>query len=219
MELDLFNQKGEKLGKIELDDKIFDGEVNMALLHQAIYCYTANLKSQRLASSKNRGQVRGSGRKPWRQKGTGRARAGERRSIIWRGGGVAFGPKPRRVYKKLPYKMKLLSLKSALNAKLRDRQLILIEALKIDTSRTREFEKIVKNLDLERKTLFVDKEFSSQVKLSVRNLEKVQLERADNLNAYTTLNCNNLVLTQQGLKRLQQRLSKVVLNKKKIREN
>ena len=137
MKLDVVNQKGKVVRTLELDQKVFDGKINMSLLHQAVVTYLANQRKG-LASTKTRGEVRGGGRKPWRQKGTGRARVGSIRSPLWKGGGATFGPKPRDYSQKMPQRMKALALKSALNAKLNDKELMVIDDIKLRSHKTKE---------------------------------------------------------------------------------
>jgi len=206
MKHDVFDKTGKVVENIELNDILFDGKVRIPLLHQVIYSYLANRRSLRLASTKTRRDVSGSGKKPWRQKGTGRARVGEKRNPLWRKGGVVFGPHPRRTYKKIPQKMKLAALKSALNAKYNDKELIIIDMLDISSSKTKQFSELVKNLKLLRKSLFVEKEFSKETRLSARNLQDIVLSRASDLNAHVALNCKNLILTKEALKVLEDRI-------------
>jgi len=206
--LKVWNQEGKIVEEIELNPKIFDGKVNHALIYQAVVTYLANQR-RGLASTKTRGEVKGSGRKPWPQKGTGRARAGSIRSPLWRGGGIVFGPKPRDYSKKLPQRMKNLALKSALNAKLKDDQIMIIEDIKIDKPKTKEAVSILKNLNLngEKIRIVIDKE-DRNLKLAVRNLEKVELEKAQTLTTYTALDCKKLIITKDSLKKLEERIEK-----------
>jgi large subunit ribosomal protein L4 len=208
MKIDVFDLEAKVVEKIELDKKIFDGKINDFLMHQAVVTYLANQRKG-CASTKTRGEVRGGGRKPWRQKGTGRARVGSIRSPLWRGGGVVFGPKPRKFYKELPKRMKILALKSALNAKLQDNELMVIKELKVSSYKTKEFFKIVKNLKLNgEKVKFVVENLDKNIKLSSRNLEKVEVEIADNLNTYTALDCKKLIFTKEALKKVGERIKK-----------
>ncbi len=215
MEYPVLNKEGKSLEKIKLNPAIFDKQVNLALLHQVVLSYISNLHSVRKASTKTRGEVKGSGVKPWRQKGTGRARVGEIRNPLWRKGGVVFGPKPRYVYKTIPKKMKLLALKSALNAKLNDKELLILDKLETNSFKTKEFYNLIKNLKLEKRSLFVDEAFSKEVMLSARNLENIDLVRAKDLNAYLALNCKNLILTRKALEILEGRIIKVKFNSRR----
>ncbi len=208
--LKVISQQGEVIEEIELDSKIFDGKVNYALIHQAVVTYLANQRKG-LASTKTRGEVRGGGAKPWRQKGTGRARVGSIRSPLWRGGGVIFGPKPRDYSKKLPQRMKNLALKSALNAKLNDDQIMIVDQIKVEEPKTKEFVKILNNLKLNgEKIRIVIEKLDQNVKLASRNIEKVFVENVDTLNTYKTLDCKKLVFTKDSLLKLQERIKKWV---------
>ena len=138
LSLPVLSTQGKKVEQIELEKRVFDGKISEALIHQAVVTYLANQRKG-LASAKTRGEVRGGGIKPWRQKGTGRARVGSIRSPLWRGGGVTFGPKPHSYYKDLPQKMKAMALKSALNAKLRDKEILILSDLKVVSHKTKDF--------------------------------------------------------------------------------
>ncbi len=208
LKMDVYNIQGEKVGEIDLDPQVFDGKVNKELLYQVINAYLTNQRKG-TASTKTRGEVSGSGRKPWPQKHTGRARAGSIRSPIWRGGGVVFGPKPRDYYIKLPARMKKLALKSGLNAKYINQDLLLLDSLEIDVPKTKKFQEILENLNLlNTKTLFVTTEPSKTTRLSCRNIPYVFLKRASEITAYDVLNCKKLVITQDGLKQIQERIKK-----------
>ena len=209
MKENVFNSKGEVVEQIELNENIFDGKISMSLLHQVVNSYLANAKSLRLASTKTRADVQGSGAKPWRQKGTGRARVGEKRNPLWRKGGVVFGPKPRKIRKKIPKKMKIAALKSALNAKYKDKELLILDKVDISSSKTRQFQDVVKNLKLLKKALFVDREFSRDCRLSSRNLKDIILARAPDLNAHSALNCKNIIITKDALKALEERILEI----------
>ncbi len=198
--------KGKDSKEVSLNKKVFDNKVNMPLLCQAVNSYIANGKSRRLASTKTRAEVSGSGAKPWRQKGTGRARVGEKRNPIWVKGGIVFGPRPKKVYKRIPQKMKTSALKSALNAKYRDNQILFLDKLDIKSSKTRDFSNIVKNIKLYKRTVLVDKGFDKEARLSGRNIKNISLIRAADLNAYSALNCKKLVITAAALDLLQKRI-------------
>jgi large subunit ribosomal protein L4 len=202
----ILNIKGEKIEEIELDSILFDGKVNEPLLYQVIKMYLAN-KRKGNASTKTKGEVRGGGKKPWRQKGTGRARAGSIRSPLWRGGGVTFGPKPRDYSYKLPKKMRKLALKSSLNAKLRDDEILFLDKLELDKSKTKEFFQILKNLKLDsKKSLFILADISKNIRLSARNIPYVSIEEAKDVTAYDVLNYHFVVISQKALKSLIDRI-------------
>ncbi|MFC1514548.1 50S ribosomal protein L4 [Candidatus Omnitrophota bacterium] len=206
MEHDILNKAGKVIGKVELNPDVFDGRVSMEVLYQAVNSYKANKTSMRMASTKNRAEVQGSGKKPWRQKGTGRARVGELRNPLWRKGGVVFGPRVRHVYRKVPKGLRLSALKSALNAKYGDKELVIMDKLDIEAPKTKTFAAVLKNLKLVKRSLFVDKVFSENLLLSSRNLQEVSLARADDLNAYLALDCKNLVITKDALSILEGRI-------------
>jgi len=206
--LDVYNQQGEKIDKIELDEKVFDGKISEALMHQAVVTFLANQRKG-LASSKKRGEVSGGGRKPWRQKGTGRARVGSTRSPIWHGGGVTFGPKPRYYNKKINQKMKIAALKSALNAKLRDQEIVIIDKLLLNSHKTKSFLEILTKLQLKENkvTLIIDK-IDNNIRLASRNIANFCLEKAAQLNTYTALNCSKLIFTASSIKIVEERINK-----------
>ena len=206
MEQDILNRSGKVVGQVKLNKEIFDGRVNMGLLYQVINSYLANRASLKKAATKTRGQVSGSGKKPWRQKGTGRARVGELRNPLWRKGGVVFGPKVRSVYRKIPPKMRLAALKSALNAKHKDKELVVLDKLEVKAVKTKDFFQMVKNLKLKKRSLFVDKELTRECLLSSRNIPTVALARASDLNAYLALDCKDLVVTKEALSILESRI-------------
>lgn len=208
LKTEVYNIEGEKVGEIELDPQVFDGQVNKELLYQVINAYLTNQRKG-TANTKTRGEVSGSGRKPWSQKHTGRARAGSIRSPIWRGGGVVFGPKPKDYYVKLPAKMKKLALKSGLNAKYINQELLILDSLQLDTPKTKKFQEILEKLNLlNTKTLFITDEVSKNTRLSCRNIPYVFLKQASQVTAYDVLNCKKLVITQEGLKQIQERIKK-----------
>ena len=206
--LEVFDLNGEVLERIELDNQVFDGQINEDLMHQAVVIYLSKQRKG-LASTKTRGEVKGGGRKPWRQKGVGRARVGSIRSPLWRKGGVVFGPKPRLYRKEFPKKMRTLALKSALNAKLRDKEMMVLKDFIITTHKTKEFFRILKNLQLagEKIRLVVDK-IDENLKLASRNIEKVNLNTASTLTTYTTLDCKKLVFTKEALRKVEERIKR-----------
>ncbi len=206
--IDVLNISGDKIESIKLDKEVFDGEVNKELLHQVITSYLAN-KRQGTVATKNRGDVSGGGIKPWRQKGTGRARAGSSRSPIWRGGGTVFGPQMRDYSVRIPKKMKIKALKSSLNAKLIDKELTLIEDFQLEAPKTKDFVSIVKSLGLDKlKTLFVSDGVSNNMRLSCRNIEGVFIKSFKDLNAYDVLNCKKIVLSVGALSKVSERIKK-----------
>jgi large subunit ribosomal protein L4 len=209
--LPVYNQQGKEVKKIELDPGVFDGKVNTGVLYQAVLMYRANLR-RGLASTKTRGEVSGGGRKPWRQKGTGRARVGSSRNPLWRKGGVVFGPHPERVFGfSLPKRIKLAALKSSLNAKLNENNLLILDDLKIDSPKTKEVAKILSNLKLNNKSrqqtaLLILEDINDNVKRGFRNISFLDTVKAANINAYDILKVKKLIATFNGIKILVDRI-------------
>jgi len=199
----VFNIKGEQVGEIELSDSIFAVEVRPDLMHRVVVNYLAN---QRLgtASTLTRAEVSGGGRKPWRQKGTGRARHGSIRSPLWRKGGIVFGPKPRSFKYKLPKKLKRLALKSALSSKVLDNELIVLDELTMEMPKTKEMIKILQNLKADKKSLIVIEDNNENVIKSARNIPGVMTTSADTLTVYDILNHDNLIMTKAAVERVEE---------------
>ncbi len=199
--------EGKEVGKIDLDEKIFDGKVNLALLHQVILMYQAN-KRQGTSNTKTRAHVSGGNSKPWRQKGTGRARAGSSRSPLWRKGGIVFGPHPRDYSYQLPKKMKRSALISSLNSRLNDNLIMVVDDFNIESGKTKEFAKIIQALNLNKKTLFICTQPSETLIRSSRNLKWVKLMRPEVVNALDVLLHDNMVVTKKSFEHLTARLKK-----------
>ncbi len=197
-EVPIYNIKGQSIGKMSLDKDIFNGEVNEAILYQAIKMYEANLR-QGTASTKTRSDVSGGGKKPWKQKGTGRARAGTIRSPLWRGGGIIFGPHPRDYSYSIPKKIKRLALISSLNDKLNNNELIVLEDIKISKPKTKEFVSILRNLKADDKPLLVLDDKDETIIRASRNIPRLLLRDYKTLNAYEVLKQHKLILTQKAL--------------------
>ena len=197
-DIQVYNIKGQSVRKIELDKDIFNGEVNEAILHQVVRMYEANQR-QGTASTKTRSDVRGGGRKPWKQKGTGRARAGTIRSPLWRGGGIVFGPHPRDYSYSVPKSIKRLALISSLNAKLNDKNMIIIDDIKLDKPKTKEFNVVLRNIKADKKPLLVLDERDETVIRASRNIPNLLLRDYKTLNAYEVLKQQKLILTQKAL--------------------
>ena len=191
----LFNQKGNKISEFPLDEKIFDGEVNKGLLHQVVRMYQANLR-QGTHATKTRGEVSGGGKKPWRQKGTGRARAGSNRSPLWRHGGTIFGPHPRDYSYSLPKQMKHSALRSGLNAKVKDGEILLVDKLQVDKPKTKEMAAMLQALKIEGKALMVVEKMTDALKLSCRNIPGLSLRRGQEVNVYDLLRHTKVVIEQ-----------------------
>ena len=199
----MLNLTGEKVKDIELKDNIWGIEPNDAVLHNTIVLNMANAR-QGTASTKTRAEVRGGGRKPWRQKGTGNARQGSIRATQWRGGGIVFGPNPNRNYtKKMNKKEKRLALLSALSYKVIDNELIVIDDLKFETSKTKEMVNLLTNLNIEvNKVLVVVEELTENVCLSARNLANVKVVTYKEVNAFDLVSADNMLITEAALNKL-----------------
>ncbi len=207
--LPVYNTKGEEVERIELNKEVFTGEVNKPLLHQAVRMYEANKRSG-TASTKTMAYVRGGGKKPWRQKGTGRARAGSIRSPLWRGGGIIFGPHPRDYYYSIPNKAKRLALLSALNAKVNDNEFTILSELKVATSKTKDFMSILKGLKVDsckRLLILVDK-IEPNIIRSSKNIPGVIVKGFDAISTYDLLRSHRVVTTKAGLEKLMERVLK-----------
>ncbi|MCL2592116.1 MAG: 50S ribosomal protein L4 [Defluviitaleaceae bacterium] len=198
----VYNQNGQKTGEIELNDAIFGIEPNKEVVHMAVVQYLANQR-QGTQSAKTRAEVRGGGRKPWRQKGTGRARQGSIRSPQWKGGGVVFAPKPRDYSFKLNKKVKRLALKSVLSDKVASEKFIVLEDLKLTEIKTKEMKKVVDNLKLE-KALFVLDGENKNVVLSARNLENIKTAGVNTINVYDILKYDTFVVTKDAVNKMQE---------------
>lgn len=203
----LYNLKGEEMEKLELPEDVFDGKVNPDLLHQVVVMYNAN-RRQGTASTKTRGEVSGGGKKPWRQKGTGRARAGSNRSPLWRHGGIVFGPHPRDFGYSLPAKIRTEALRSSINEKLATQNLFFLEHLDVKSPKTKELAAILSALKIKEKTLVVidDKERNERIIKASRNISFITLCRVGDINAWDVLAHRKLLLTKFALKTLTHRL-------------
>ena len=202
----VYNQTGSQVGEIELAEAIFGIEPNEAVLFEAVMMQRASLR-QGTHKVKTRSEVRGGGRKPWRQKGTGRARQGSIRSPQWRGGGIVFGPTPRSYSYKLPKKVRRLALKSALSAKVVEQNFLVLDALTLAAPKTKEFTKILKDLSLEKKSLFVTADLDENVALSARNIPGVTVVTASGINVLDLLNHDKLIMTQQAVQKVEEVLA------------
>ncbi len=194
----VYNTDGEPVGDIDLNEDLFGQPVNEAVIHEVVVMQLAN-RRRGTHSTKTRGQVRGGGRKPWRQKGTGRARHGSIRSPIWRGGGVVFGPRPRDYSYQVPKKIKRLALKSALSAKVNDGLVLVLDALTMAEPKTKEMIRILKNLQATDGALLVTASQSWAVDKSASNIPGVKTLDARRLNVYDLLGHHNLILTKDAL--------------------
>lgn len=194
----VYDWQGNQTGEIDLPDEVFGVAVNEALIHQAAVMYAAN-RRQGTADTKTRAEVSGGGRKPWRQKGTGRARQGSIRAPQWRGGGVVFGPHPRSYRQDLPKKARKAALRSALSAKLQSGQVVVIEDVPLKEPKTREVAGALERLQAAEGALFVTEAPSRVLYLSTRNLPGVGLQPASDLNVYDVLSHRKLVFTRDAV--------------------
>ncbi len=201
--IDVLNIKGEKVSSIELNADVFDIEVNSSVMHDAVVNHLAN-KRQGTHSAKTRAEVRGGGRKPFRQKGTGRARQGTIRAPHYVGGGIAFAKKPRDYSYKLPKKVKRLALKSALSDKFQEGKLIVLDSLELEGFKTKEFANIISAINAGVKPMFVTLEKNETAYYSSRNIPGVKTSFVGELNIYDIINSRTLVLTEAAVKKLEE---------------
>lgn len=198
----MYNMSGKEVGSIDLNDNIFGVEVNEHVVHMVVVQYLANQR-QGTKCTKTRAEVRGGGRKPWRQKGTGRARQGSIRSPQWKGGGVVFAPKPRDFSFKLNKKVKRLALKSALSSKVAENKLIVLDELKLDSIKTKDMAEILNNLNL-KKALLVMEGSNKNVMLSARNIPHVKTAAVGTINVYDILKFDTFVVTKEAVEKMQE---------------
>ncbi|MDR1913611.1 MAG: 50S ribosomal protein L4 [Clostridiales bacterium] len=198
----VYNTNGDEVGNIDLPDEIFGIKINEHAVHMAVVQYLANQR-QGTKSAKTRAEVRGGGKKPWRQKGTGRARQGSIRSPQWTGGGVVFAPKPRDFSIKLNKKLKRLALKSALTSRVTEQKIIVLDDLSLAEIKTKEMKKICDNLKLE-KALIVLSGSNSNVVLSARNIPYVKTAGVNTINVYDILKYDTFVVTKEALTKIQE---------------
>ncbi len=203
MEMKVVNATGKKVGTIELNSAVFEQEYNEALIHQVVVAQLAN-KRQGTKSTLTRAEVRGGGIKPWRQKGTGRARQGSIRAPQWIKGGVVFAPKPRDFGQKINQKMKVAALKSALSAKVRDNEMTIINEVKAENGKTKEIAAILKNLKMDKRVLLVVSEHDELVIRACRNIENVTLINASLINVYDVVSNANCIMTKDAVKKIEE---------------
>jgi large subunit ribosomal protein L4 len=202
--VDVLNSKAEKVSQTELVDTIFNIPVKGNILHEVVTMQLAKRRSGS-AAVKHRSDVRGSGRKMFRQKGTGRARRGDIKSPLLRGGGSVFGPDPRSYAYKVPKRVKRTALKMALSSKLKEEKLVVLEELKLDEIKTREFVKVMNALDMENVLIITEKK-NENLELSARNVPRVKVLRVEGLNVYDILKYKNVVLLESSIKSIEGRL-------------
>ncbi|GAB6093538.1 50S ribosomal protein L4 [Furfurilactobacillus curtus] len=204
--VDLFKQDGKKSGTVELNDAVFGIEPNNNVITDAVLMQRASLR-QGTHAVKNRSAVSGGGKKPWRQKGTGRARQGSIRSPQWRGGGIVFGPTPRSYAYKLPQKVRQLAMKSVLSQKVLDKALVVVDALEFKAPKTAEFASVLNNLKVAEKTLIVVEDDNENAALSARNLANVTVLTAKGVNVLDVVNNDKMVITQSALSQVEEVLA------------
>jgi len=202
MTVDVVNQQNEKVGSVDLRDDVFGGRIKTDLIHESVV--RANAADRRgTHATKTRAMVSGSGKKPWRQKGTGRARVGEIRNPLWRKGGTTFGPQPRSYDYQLPRKVEKGALRAALAQKLRDGDVVVVDALSVGEIKTKAATEMLLRLGVERRALLVDVKPEDKLTLSVRNLEGIRLLPSNQVSARDVMNARRVVLTQAALEKLQ----------------
>ena len=201
--LSVHNIKGENVGEVSLKDNIFSAKVNKYLVHQAVKRYLAT-RRRGTASTKNRSAVRGGGAKPWKQKGTGRARAGTNSSPIWVGGGVVFGPAPRDYSFSLPKKMKIAALKSVLSDKLSNKEIIIVDELSLKENKTSKMVEILKNLQAFKKPLIIIENEDNGIAKAARNIKGTQVLPVSKINTYDLINHEKIIITKKALKRIEE---------------
>ena len=206
MELKLLNAQGQVASNVAAADTVFGRDYNEALIHQVVVAYAANARSGN-RKQKDREEVHHTTKKPWRQKGTGRARAGSFRSSIWVGGGVTFGPKPRDYSKKVSKKTKQLALRKALTERMKAGDVIVVDDFKLDSPKTKGFLAALDRLEANGKTLVVSAATDKNLFLASRNVESVELTTSNDVNTYQVLKYDKVVFTKGALEKVQERLS------------
>jgi len=205
MELKVFNLQGSEVGQLTLDPQLWDGRVNLRLLSQAVAMYRANRRAG-TASTKTRGDVSGGGKKPWKQKQTGRARAGSIRSPLWRHGGSVFGPRPRDVHYRLPQTIRRKALLESLKGKLRDQELVVVDRLAAEAPKTKPFAKLDKTFQVGRRSIIVLEDSPEPLVKSLRNLAHFDVCAAANLTAFDVLNAQKVLVTKDAFAKLESRV-------------
>ena len=206
--LDVYDINGSKIEKIDLEPKVFEQEINQEVLYQYIKAYLANQR-QGTVSKKSRTEVRGGGAKPWRQKGTGRARAGTIRSPIWVGGGRTFPPKPKDFNISLPKKIKRKALRSAFSDKVKNNKIKIVDKISLDRPKTKTIVELLKKLGIEKtKSLLLFEGKEENLIKSSRNIPNLNLKRAQLVNGYDILNCEYLIMTKPAVQTLREVFSK-----------
>jgi len=202
MTVDVVNQQNEKVGSLDLRDEVFGGRIKTDLIHESVV--HANAADRRgTQATKTRAMVSGTGKKPWRQKGTGRAQVGEARNPLWRKGGVSLGPQPRSYDYHLPRKVEKGALRAAISQKLRDGHVIVIDALSVSEIKTKAAAAILEQLGIDGKALLVDVKPEDKLALSMRNIKGIRVLPSNRVSARDVMNTRRVVLTQAALEKLQ----------------
>ncbi|MBP1933026.1 50S ribosomal protein L4 [Ammoniphilus resinae] len=199
----LYNQTGAQVGEIELADAVFGIEPNQHVLHDAVVMQQSSMR-QGTHDTKTRSEVSGGGRKPWKQKGTGRARQGSIRSPQWVGGGTVFGPTPRSYAYKLPKKVRRLAIKSALSSKVKNEEILVLEGLQFEAPKTKEMTAVLKSLNVASKALVVTGDFAENVALSARNIPGVKFVTAEGINVLDVLKHDKLIITKDAVAKVEE---------------
>lgn len=202
----LYNVQGSQVGEIELNDAVFGIEPNESVVHEAVVMQMASWR-RGTHCTKSRGEVRGGGRKPWKQKGTGRARVGTIRSPLWRGGAIIFGPKPRNYSYSIPKKKRRLALRSVLSSKVMSNDIIVLDSLSFDAPKTKEMVKVLDALKVDKKALIVTADLDENVVKSARNIEGMTPVAAASMNVYDVLNHGKLIITKDAIAKVEEVLA------------
>lgn len=203
LKVNVLNMLGEEIEEIQLNDKVFGIDINEQAVHEVVKSQLAS-RRQGTQSAKTRTEVRGGGRKPWRQKGTGRARQGSIRAPHWVGGGVTFAPKPRDYSYKVPRKIRQLAMKSALTSKAINNEIIVLEEIDLETPKTKEIVKMLEKVNANKKALIVMDEKNDNVVKSVRNIPNVETISVNTLNVYDILNYDSFIITKAAVKKVEE---------------
>ncbi|QPJ64265.1 MAG: 50S ribosomal protein L4 [Candidatus Nitrohelix vancouverensis] len=206
-ELDLVDASNQKVGSVELSPEVFDVKIKKDLVHQYVRLQLATRRGGNASTISNKGDLHGSGKKPWRQKGTGRARSGNSRSPIWRGGMTVFGPTPRDFDFKMNKKAKKIALRSALTDGVREKRMAVVDKLNLDNPKTKEAVALMKSLELPASTLFILCEDNVNLQLAMRNIPGSKILKVDGLNVFDLLNHDKIVCTPESLKKIEERLN------------
>lgn len=201
--VNVYNMQGEVIEQIELSENIFGIEINEHVVYEVVKNQLAN-KRQGTQSTKTRGEVRGGGRKPWKQKGTGRARAGSTNSPVFVGGGIAFGPKPRSYSYKVPKKVRRLALKSVLTSKVQENEIIVIDHLDFNSPKTKDMVNLLARLNADKKALIVMDEKNINVIKSSKNIPHVETALVNTINVYDILKYNSFIITKDAVKKVEE---------------